>query len=98
MAHSLEVRVPLVDVGVFRAWATIAASYPRLNKLDLAVTPSKPLPREILHRPKTGFSVPVRDWIGGEGLAESGLRGWARVVAQRIAPVGHAEFFKNASA
>lgn len=98
MAHSLEIRVPLVDATLFRAWATIAARYPSLNKRDLAATPPKPLPREIVHRPKTGFSVPVRDWIGGEGTAERGLRGWARVVAKRVSPAGHAEFFEDASA
>lgn len=98
MAHSLEIRVPLVDVNVFRAWATIAARYPSLNKRDLAATPATPLPSEIIHRPKTGFSVPVRDWIGGEGVAERGLRGWARMVAQRVAPAGHAAFFEDASA
>lgn len=97
MAHSLEIRVPLVDVSLFRAWSTIAARYPGLNKRDLAATPAKPLPSEIIHRPKTGFSVPVRDWIGGEGAAERGLRGWARVVAQRAAPAGHGAFFDGTS-
>ena len=98
MAHSLEIRVPLVDVTLFRAWAAIAARYPAVNKRDLAMTPIRPLPSAIIERPKTGFSVPVRAWIGGESATERGMRGWARVVAQRVAPAGHAAFFEDAFA
>ena len=49
----------------------------------MASTAPAPLPEEVLARPKTGFAVPVRDWImGGSGGAgaERGLRGWARQV------------------
>lgn len=98
MAHSLEIRVPLVDVTLFRAWGAIAASYSAVNKRALAMTPLPPLPSAIIKRPKTGFSVPVRDWIGGERATERGIRGWARVVAQRIAPADHAEFLEDISA
>jgi hypothetical protein len=39
------------------------------------------VPQELLHRPKTGFSIPTRDWIATDmKTKERGLRGWARLV------------------
>jgi len=83
MAHSLEIRVPLVDVELLRAAAPLLISPTPLTKSDMARSPKKPLPDEVLQRGKTGFAVPVRDWLlqaGGESNAERGLRGWARTV------------------
>jgi hypothetical protein len=50
----------------------------------MADTPRNKLPETILHRAKTGFGVPVRDWLLGEdsGADERGLRGWAKRVYQ----------------
>jgi len=41
----------------------------------------------LLKRPKTGFSVPVRDWINpGDGAGRTrGLRGWAQFVYRELA-------------
>ncbi|MHA1107546.1 MAG: asparagine synthase (glutamine-hydrolyzing) [Alphaproteobacteria bacterium] len=82
MAHSLEIRVPLVDVELFRRIAPMLAGRNPPGKRDLALTPATKLPGEILDRPKTGFLVPVREWSGDkgsdEGAAERGYRGWAR--------------------
>ena len=53
------------------------------QRLSMALAPiaaSPALPPEILDRPKTGFSIPVQDWIGGGAGAERGLRGWAKRV------------------
>ena len=84
MAHSVEVRVPLVDVDLFRALAPWIVSDGPPRKVDSATTAASPLKREILRRPKTGFSVPVREWVTGDkpvGRAMvRGLRGWARRV------------------
>ena len=45
---------------------------------------------ELLHRSKTGFSFPIRDWIVADmKTKERRLRGWARVVhreTQRCLP------------
>ena len=82
MAHSLEIRVPLVDVELMRRLASILTeTFP--SKQDMARTPHIPPPAEILNRRKTGFSVPVREWLtqnGGRQVGERGLRGWAREV------------------
>lgn len=82
MAHSLEIRVPLVDVELTRHIAPLLAeTFP--DKQDMARTPITPLPAEILNRRKTGFAVPVREWLmqeGGRNSGERGLRGWAMQV------------------
>ncbi len=82
MAHSLEVRVPLLDHVVTEA----ALRMPGAWKLDghqrkplLVQALGRPLPPEILHQPKRGFEFPWADWMHGqlrasieEKLAEPG--------------------------
>jgi asparagine synthase (glutamine-hydrolysing) len=64
MAHSLEVRVPLVDVQLLRRVAPALLSAPALaGKRLLAASPVRALPREIVDRAKTGFSTPIADWL-----------------------------------
>ena len=60
MAHSLEVRVPLVDSVLLDRVApvTVAAGGRTLKHL-LAGAPARPLPTAITMRGKTGFSTPV---------------------------------------
>jgi asparagine synthase (glutamine-hydrolysing) len=79
MAHSLEVRVPLVDTTLLARLAPMLAAARPPTKRDMAGTPSRPLPAAVIDRPKTGFAVPIRDWLGGNS-AERGLRGWAREI------------------
>jgi asparagine synthase (glutamine-hydrolysing) len=81
MAHALEIRVPLVDVGLLEAVTPMLAAHPRLTKKEV-VEASCELPAAVLARKKSGFSVPVRDWIAKDlpGGAERGLRSWARLV------------------
>jgi asparagine synthase (glutamine-hydrolysing) len=85
MAHSLEIRTPLVDIALLRALAPMIAGSRPPTKNDMATSLAKPLPPEILHRPKTGFSIPVRDWVGGEKQATRGgdYRDWARYIYNR---------------
>src|SRR5690242_6362961 len=83
MAHSLEARVPLVDVELFRSIALHMNSSLAPTKLDVARTPRTPLPEKILKRKKSGFTVPVRDWLQKlrvPALADRGLRAWAKHV------------------
>jgi asparagine synthase (glutamine-hydrolysing) len=88
MAHSLEIRVPLVDVTLLRLLAPALAGANPPTKRALADTPVRKLPAEVLNRPKTGFQIPVHDWLGSgsstlrpppSGL-QRGLRGWAQHV------------------
>ena len=87
MAHSLEIRTPLVDATLFRALAPVLGSPSGPDKRAMAQTPARMLPRAILGRPKTGFAVPVRDWLLGDAAGrERGLRGWARTVHRACWP------------
>jgi asparagine synthase (glutamine-hydrolysing) len=83
MAHSLEIRVPLVDVDLRGAVAPLLSSPEPLTKLDMARSPKRRLPEDVVRRHKTGFAVPVRDWLlqaENGSHAERGLRGWACTV------------------
>lgn len=93
MAHSLELRVPLVDLQLLQALApALAGRYPP-SKGDMAEAAARPLPAEIRQRPKTGFTVPVREWLleatspgavgRGMNLGDRGLRGWGQYVYSR---------------
>ena len=82
MAHSLEVRVPLVEHHLLREAAPLLVNSHGNRKLYLARSPAGGLPPAVYTRGKTGFSVPVREWMlggdrGGKGK-EFGRRGWAR--------------------
>ena len=82
MAHSLEIRVPLVDLELLRRVAPLLARRDPPTKLDMARTPASPLADEVLHRPKSGFSIPVPQWLAETGDYREysrlrGLRGWA---------------------
>lgn len=80
MAHSLEIRVPLVDPFLFRRLAPALGRPGGPDKQAMAATPTPPLPDAVRRRPKSGFSIPVRDWLQGPDSGERGLRGWARQV------------------
>ena len=58
MAHSLEVRTPLVDSALLQR----CARQPQLNKRLLASSPESKLPATVTGRAKTGFTTPVYDW------------------------------------
>lgn len=84
MAHGVEIRVPFVDAFLLGALAPALVGRHAPGKADMARA-ARGLPPALLARPKTGFSVPVRQWLAGDAGGERGLRGWARRVyaAQR---------------
>lgn len=68
MAHSLEVREPLMDHPLVEWMATLPSSLKiRGNEgkylLKKALEPQ--LPDDVLYRPKMGFAVPLARWIRG---------------------------------
>lgn len=66
MAHSLEIRVPLVDFTLLQTLAPILPGLtPGAGKAMLGNAPSTPLPDTILNKPKTGFGIPVTGWLKG---------------------------------
>lgn len=69
MAHSLEVRVPLLDHKLVEFMARLPSQY-KLRRFTLKYLLKQTLrgllPNEILDRPKAGFHVPVAHWIKSE--------------------------------
>src|SRR5262249_15349971 len=66
MAHSLEVRVPLVDVTLLQRIAPmVLGRVPQVPgaKASLAQSPSRPLPTAAVARAKTGFTTPIAAWL-----------------------------------
>jgi asparagine synthase (glutamine-hydrolysing) len=66
MAHSLEVRAPLLDYRVVEFAASLPSSLKILgnNKKRLLKTAFAPyLPARIINRRKHGFTVPLDDWF-----------------------------------
>ncbi|HRI92064.1 MAG: asparagine synthetase B [Candidatus Accumulibacter phosphatis] len=68
MAHSLEVREPLMDHELVEWMATQSSSLKVRGQegkflLKKALEPS--LPQDILYRPKMGFAVPLARWFRG---------------------------------
>lgn len=86
MAHSLEIRTPLVDIDLLKAVAPMTPHlHASLGKSALANAPAPPLDASISDRPKTGFVVPTGRWSVSTGASPSAnkgqaSRGWARQV------------------
>ena len=70
MAHSLEIRTPLVDDHLLRDLAPYLPGLRGRGKQLLAASPSQPLPADLVQRPKTGFTTPIARWL--ERLPTSG--------------------------
>ncbi len=80
MAHSLEVRVPLVDAFLLRQIApAIVSTKKRDGKELMARAPHRALPDAVVNRKKTGFTVPIMSWLAEHRHAAKhfGMRPWA---------------------
>jgi asparagine synthase (glutamine-hydrolysing) len=84
MAHSVEVRTPLVDAALLRQAAPLLLEARSACKHAFAAR----LPAWLRRRRKTGFSVPIREWaaLDTDGTS-TGMRSWARFVLEHH--VGH---------
>jgi len=86
MAHSLEVRTPLVDAYLLRQLAPLLLNYGSECKQFFAASPDPPLPESIRTRSKTGFATPIRSWMDLEDDGTStGMRSWAQIVFRQFA-------------
>jgi asparagine synthase (glutamine-hydrolysing) len=77
MAHSLEVRVPLVDAKLLNHMAMVPMKNGALCKRMLGDSPSLPLPRNVIERPKTGFGTPIQTWL----QRDTRIQHWRRIPA-----------------
>jgi asparagine synthase (glutamine-hydrolysing) len=79
MAHSVEVRTPLVDAWLLRQLA------PVLLRGDGKAVLASSLPPYLRNRPKTGFFVPMKEWMDlpPDGTSTR-MRSWAQRVWQEF--------------
>jgi asparagine synthase (glutamine-hydrolysing) len=72
MAHSLEVRVPFVDVRLVDFVLSLPGEWKMGNgpKPLLVDAMSDLLPREFMSRPKMGFTLPFEKWMQGKMRSE----------------------------
>jgi len=81
MAVSLETRVPMLDKDVVEFAWTLPVEFLKGKdggKQVLRDVLYRYVPREMLDRPKKGFSVPIKKW-----LKQRGLRQWAEALIDR---------------
>lgn len=81
MAVSLETRVPMLDQDVVEFAWSLPIAYKRqgeTGKLVLRDILYRYVPKELMERPKKGFSIPIETW-----LKEPGLRSWAESLIDR---------------
>jgi asparagine synthase (glutamine-hydrolysing) len=98
MAHSLELRTPLVDATLLESLKDCLTLFDGgAGKKMLAHSPTNPIPKEVINRPKTGFGVPMNQWLTSalEKRNPSGAlpdrtpgmpwaRRWARTIAEAV--------------
>lgn len=98
MGHSLELRTPLVDAALLETLGPYVSGFAGgAGKAMLARSPGKPLPKSIINRPKTGFGLPMAQWLSEATeqrawgnlpmLAAPGtpwVRRWAEMVVERM--------------
>jgi asparagine synthase (glutamine-hydrolysing) len=81
MAHSVEVRTPLVDAALLRQVAPLLVEERTACKAAFAAS----LPEWLRNRRKSGFSVPMTQWLDlpPDGTTTR-MRSWARHVLDRF--------------
>ena len=85
MAHSLEIRLPFVDLPLLNFILALSKNGQVLKKDDLARSLSNKLPADLIKRKKSGFCVPLENWLASEISLKQGdnpWRAWARRVFQ----------------
>lgn len=81
MSVSLETRVPMLDRDVVEFAWTLPLSYRNGNGITKKILRDilyRYVPKELMERPKTGFSIPLHKW-----LKEPELREWAESLIDR---------------
>lgn len=68
MDHGIELRTPLVDLTLLEhLQSSLPAFRQSSGKALLAEAVVIPLPKRVIAKPKTGFCIPVNDWLKDRG-------------------------------
>ena len=71
MTHSLEIRTPFVDIETLKTLApTLDPRFFPEGKAFMARLAGPQFPAEAARKPKTGFTVPVEEWLRSEEFNE----------------------------
>ena len=94
MAHSLEIRVPLVDSKLLKQATSWHGCSKFHSKQALASAPQDPMPDTIVNRAKTGFGTPIATWMSqrrvgvtsSQKIQQGGhwSRSWSQYVCEAI--------------
>lgn len=87
MHHSVELRTPLVDYHLLLSLQPYLSAFSKFPKKSLlANAPEKPLPLAVRNRPKTGFSIPVYQWMAEITQQHRGTKpvAWSKFVAAKF--------------
>lgn len=74
MAVSLENRVPMLDYDILRFAFRLPIGYKYENGVSKRILKDilyRYVPKEMLDRPKKGFSVPIKDWMQSGPVADA---------------------------
>ena len=66
MAVSLENRIPLLDHRIFEFSSTLPLSFVFKNGIQKKILKDilyRHVPRDLIDRPKSGFSAPISEWL-----------------------------------
>jgi asparagine synthase (glutamine-hydrolysing) len=87
MAHSVELRTPLIDAHLLASLQPVLPSFCRhQGKRLLALAPESPLPPGIMERRKTGFGIPVGRWLAEVSQDDATTlngRAWAKHIGEK---------------
>ncbi len=82
MAVSLETRVPMLDKDIVEFAWTLPIEYLKDDKVGKKVLREvlyRYVPKEMMDRPKKGFSIPIMDWL----REDKELRAWAEALIDK---------------
>lgn len=100
MAHSLEVRSPLLDHRVLEFGARLPSALKigsRQGKLPLRALAARRLPAEVQRLPKRGFSIPAAQWLRNElrELGEEMILNPGDAASAALSEAGIAELWRE---
>ena len=97
MAHSVELRTPLVDAWLLRDLAPVMRAFRgHQGKRLLAGSPVRPLDPNIVNRRKTGFGMPIGTWTEhARGATDAALPPQGNQVSKNLARRIVAEIYRQ---
>jgi asparagine synthase (glutamine-hydrolysing) len=90
MAHSVELRTPMVDIRLLAALGGFVAAFTKgAGKALISQSPAMGVPSAVTSRRKTGFGLPISEWLQLRAPGRRRVRAtssWARTWAKTVLP------------